>query len=311
VNNSKLSNSDKKVAKRMNFNHLLVFHKVAEKRHFTRAAEELFISQPAVSKQVHELEKKLGMSLFTQVGRKIYLTEAGQLLYHYSKQIFALAAEAEVALGEMTKLERGHLRVGASTTIGTYLLPELLGLYRERYPHVQLSVDIANATEIQERVLAYRTEIGIVEGSVTHNELFRKVWREDELVLIASPLSPFTSTDVHLHLRHLLENDASFILRELGSGTREVLEEALEMRGFQPIPPFIELGSTEAIKQAVRAGLGLAFVSEHAIKLELAAGLLRRVPLVDFKLTRPLFIVYPKQKRVSKAAHAFLELLLS
>jgi len=152
--------------------------------------------------------------------------------------------------------------------------------------------------------------VGIVEGSVTHDELFKRVWREDELVLIASPSSSFTFSEGHVHLRRLLENDTSFILRELGSGTRGVLEEALETKGFQPIHPFIELGSTEAIKQAVRVGLGLAFVSEHTIKLELAAGLLKRVPLVDFKLTRPLYIVYPKQKRVSKAAQVFLELLL-
>jgi DNA-binding transcriptional LysR family regulator len=199
--------------------------------------------------------------------------------------------------------------VGASTTIGIYLLSEFLGQYREQYPHIELFLDIANAEEVQERIIACRTEVGIVEGSVTREELFKRVWREDELVLIASPSSLLTFSQEHVHLHHLLENNTPFILREPGSGTREVLEKALVTRGFQPIRSFMELGSTEAIKQAVRAGLGLAFVSEHTIKLELAAGLLKRISLVDFKLTRPLYIVYLKHKKLSKVTQVFLELL--
>jgi DNA-binding transcriptional LysR family regulator len=293
----------------MNFNHLFIFHKVAKKRHFTRAAEELYISQPAVSKQMQELEKAVGQPLFSQVGRKIYLTEAGQRLSNYADQIFALAAEAEQMLEEMRELERGRLAVGASTTVGTYFLLDLLGRYQKRYPHIELFLDIANAEDIQERVLAHRVEIAIVEGDVFHNELFRRVWREDKLVLIASAHTSFIGTEQPASLQQLLDSNAPFLFRERGSGTRHVIEEALAARGFRAIHPLMELGSTEAIKQAVISDLGLAFVSEHTIHLEVAAGLVKCVPLNDFMLTRPLSVIYPKHRKLSKAAQAFLELL--
>ncbi len=290
----------------MNFNHLLIFHKVAEKEHFTRAAEALFISQPAVSKQIHELERTIGQPLFSQVGRKVHLTEAGRTLFEYTQRIFALADEAESTLNDMHDLKRGRLAVGASTTIGTYLLPELLGEYRKQYPHIELFLDIANASEVQERLLLNRIEVGLIEGAVMQNELFKREWRQDELVLITTPASPFASKK-RLTLKSVYTEP--FILREPGSGTRTVLTEALDARGLRPLTPFMELGSTEAIKQAVAAGLGIAFVSEHTIKLELATHLLRRVPLTDFTLTRPLYIVYPRQKRLSRAAQMFLALI--
>ncbi len=290
----------------MNFNHLLIFHKVAEKEHFTRAAEALFISQPAVSKQIHELERTLGQPLFTQIGRKIYLTEAGRLLFEYTQRIFALSDEVEGVLAEMHDLQRGRLAVGASTTIGTYLLPELLGEYRERYPSIELFLDIANASEVQERLLQNRIEIGLIEGAVTHDELFKRVWRQDELVLITANASPLVTKE-HLTLQDVYKEP--FILREPGSGTRAVLEAAIATQGLPRLVPFMELGSTEAIKKVVAAGLGISFVSEHTIALERKTHLLQQVPLMNFTLSRPLYIVYPKQKHLSRAAHMFLELL--
>lgn len=294
----------------MNFNQLLIFHKVAELRHFTRAAEALFISQPAVSKQVHQLEKAVKQPLFTRTGQKVYLTEAGKLLYEYTDRIFALAAEAESALGEMQRLERGRLMLGASTTIGTYLLPELLGRYKAQYPGIDLVVDIANTEEIQNKLLAHRLEVGLVEGSVTHPELFEKVWRQDELVLIASAHSVQT-TEEQPTIHQFLAEHPPFILREQGSGTRSVLEKALAAQGVDPIHPIMELGSAEAIKRVVAAGLGVSFVSEHTIQLEVASGRLRRVPLKGFVVQRPLSIVWIKGKRLSKAAQVFLQLIES
>jgi DNA-binding transcriptional LysR family regulator len=292
----------------MNFNHLYIFHKVAEKGHFTRAAEELFISQPAVSKQVQELEKSLGQALFEQIGRKVYLTEAGELLYDYASRIFALSNEAEEALGELVGLERGRLAIGASTTIGIYLLPQILGQYKTSYPKIELSLEIANADDIQIELLANRLEVGLVEGFVTSPELFKREWRQDELVLIVGANHPLLA-EKELSLGQLFENQTALILRERGSGTRAVLEEALGLHGIGPIKPVLELGSTEAIKQAVAAGLGVSFVSEHTIKLEVAAGLVRVIPLTDFELKRPLYLVYVRSKRLSKATQVFLEFL--
>ena len=289
----------------MNFNHLLIFHKVAEKEHFTHAAEALYISQPAVSKQVHELERSLGLALFVQVGRNVHLTEAGRTLFEYTRRIFALSEEAEMVLGEIHDLKRGHLVVGASTTIGTYLLPELLGVYRKRYPHIKLALDIANATEIQKRLLQNRVEVGFIEGAVTHDEICERFWRQDQLALIAPADTPLLARQ-DLTIEALLQEP--FILREAGSGTRTVLEEALSRRGLPPLPPYMELGSTEAIKNAVAAGLGLSFVSEHTIQLERAARLLVSIPL-DFTVTRSLSLIYLKQRRLSRAAQMFLEVI--
>ena len=290
----------------MNFNHLLIFHKVAEHQHFTRAAEALYISQPAVSKQVHELEKTLGQALFVQIGHKVSLTEAGRTLFDYTQRIFALSDEAELALEEMQELKRGRLVVGASTTIGTYLLPQLLGSYHQRYPHIELALTIANASEIQERLVQNRVEIGFIEGAVTHEDLCERVWRRDQLVLIAPFATPLLAQQP-LTIEALAHEP--FILREAGSGTRTVLEEALARRGLPPLSPSLELGSTEAIKNAVAAGLGISFVSEHTIQLERAAQLVVVVPLEDFTVTRSLSLVYPKRRRLSRAAHMFLEVI--
>lgn len=292
----------------MNFNQLLIFHKVAELRHFTRAAEALYISQPAVSKQVQQLEKSLKQALFTLVGQKVYLTDAGKLLYEYADRIFALSAEAESALDEMQRLERGRLLLGASTTIGTYLLPELLGRYKAQYPGIDLVVEIANTEEIQHKLMAHRLEVGLVEGGVTHAELLETVWRQDELVLITSAQAASYAAE-ELTIHQFLAQRPPFILREQGSGTRSVLEKALHAQGAEPIRPIMELGSTEAIKRVVAAGLGVAFVSEHTIQIEVASGHLRQIPLRDFTVQRPLSIVCIKGKRLSKVAQSFLQLI--
>lgn len=292
----------------MNLHHLLIFAKVAEKRHFTQAAEELLISQPAVSKQIRELERAVGQPLFKLIGRQIYLTEAGEVLYDYARRIFALVDEAEAQLDDMRDLDRGHLAIGASTTIGIYLLPDLLGHYRAHYPKIELSLEIANADDIQERLLANEIEIGFVEGPVTHADLHHEVWQRDELVLIVSKEHPLAQQE-HLHVEEILAKNYPFLLREQGSGTREVFEQVLASRGLPAIRPFMELGNTEAIKKAVIAGLGISFVSFHTIQLELQAGLLQQIKIVDFTLERSLYLTYPRQKRLPRTVQKFLEFL--
>lgn len=292
----------------MNFNHLQIFHKVAEKEHFTRAAEELFISQPAVSKQVQELERELGQPLFEQIGRKIHLTEAGRILYEYANQIFALSKEAENALSELQGLERGRLTVGASMTIGTYLLPEMLGQFKALYPAIELHLDIANAAEIQSKVLANELELGLVEGFVTEPALTRQTWRQDELVLIDSVSRPLLK-EAEWTIEALLDSPIPFILRETGSGTRAVLEHALEQQNLTPPKPLLEMNSLEGIKRAVAAGLGIAFVSAHSIRDEERFGVLRRVPLTNFRPQRALYLIYLRAKKLSRTSQVFIQLI--
>ncbi|EFH81829.1 LysR family transcriptional regulator [Ktedonobacter racemifer] len=292
----------------MNLHHLLIFAKVAERRHFTQAAEELLISQPAVSKQIRELERAVGQPLFKQLGRQVYLTEAGEVLYDYARRIFALVDEAETQLEEMHELEKGHLSIGAITTIGIYLLPAILGYYRSHYPKIELSLEIANADDIQERLLANEVEVGLVEGPVTHADLHHEVWQRDELVLIVGNDHQLARRE-NICLEEILAEGHPFLLREQGSGTREVFEQALASRELPAIRPFMELGSTEAIKKAVIAGLGISFVSLHTIQLELQAGLLKHIELTDFTLERSLYLTYPRQKRLPRAVQKFLEFL--
>jgi DNA-binding transcriptional LysR family regulator len=293
---------------KMNFNHLLIFQKVAEKEHFTRAAEALFISQPAVSKQIQELEKACQQPLFTCVGQRVHLTEAGRVLYAYANRIFALAKEAEMVMDEMNDLQRGHLSIGASTTIGTYLLPELLSAYKKRYTHIELSVSIANTEEIQDAVRMQRLEVGIVEGEVIYPELASQEWQQDELVCVVSPHGELAQVEC-LDLHQLFSMPLPLIVRERGSGTREVMEHALLNVGIVPPTPAMERGSTEAIKRVVSAGLGWAFVSKHTIQLELQAGLLKILPVDSLRITRVLSIVLPKDLRVFKATQAFLDFI--
>ncbi|WP_338249168.1 LysR family transcriptional regulator [Dictyobacter halimunensis] len=292
----------------MNFNHLQIFYKVAQLQHFTRAAEALFISQPAVSKQIHELEKSLGQSLFTRTGQKVYLTEAGRLLYEYAERIFTLTAEAEIALDELQGLLRGHLSVGASTTIGTYLLPDLLGQYTSLYPQIHLSVKVENTSAIEEAVLSHQLELGLVEGKVNHAELEVRPWRYDALVLVSACDKALEWPEA-MTLQQFMDLNLPLVVRESGSGTRTVLEEALLAHGVQLPVPLMELGSTEAIKRVVSAGLGYAFISQLTIELEVAAQRLRQIPLSDFELRRPLYLIFPRRQRFSKAAEAFLQLL--
>jgi DNA-binding transcriptional LysR family regulator len=291
----------------MNFNQLWIFHKVAAKEHFTRAAEELFISQPAVSKQVQELEKTLGQPLFEQIGRRVHLTEAGHILYDYADRIFKLANEAEIALQELQGLTRGHLAIGASMTIGTYLLPNFLGRFHTLYPNIELSLDIANAEEVQAKVLSNQLDLGLVEGFVTEPSLYKSEWRQDEMILIDSTQQPLIQ-QTELDLTTLIDSAVPFILREIGSGTRAVLDDALQQHNLI-VKPVLELNSLEAIKRMVAAGLGVSFVSEHSVQLEIKVGLVRQVPVTNFKLIRSLYLVYLQSKKLSQATKAFLELL--
>jgi DNA-binding transcriptional LysR family regulator len=292
----------------LNFNHLIIFQKVAEKGHFTRAAEELLISQPAVSKQVHELEKSLQQPLFTRVGQKVYLTEAGEVLADYANRIVALASEAEAILQELHGLTRGRLAIGASTNIGTYLLPELLGHYKARYAHIDIFIDVANTESIQNDVRMHKLEIGLVEGDDLHPELEHRAWRPDELVLIASPSSPYGRRG-RITLQELLSPRFPFISRESGSASRTALENAFARHGVHPPHSIMELGSPEAIKRTVAAGLGYAFVSRSIIQPEIANGQLKQVIVENFEVRRTFSVIYASEKRISRAAQAFMDLI--
>ena len=289
----------------MNLHHLRVFAAVAEHRGFSRAAVALRLSQPAVSKTVQELERQVGLALFDRGERSPRLTDAGEALFARARELFGVERIAEEELAALRGLERGVLRVGASTTIATYFLPPLLARFHQEHPGVTLRVVSANTRAIARRLLEGRLDIALVEGPISHARLSVIPWREDELVVIAP------ATHRLVRRRRVVAADLMgepFILREPGSGTRVVAEAALAEHGVRPSAT-VQLGSTEAIKQAVAAGLGLAVVSRAAAADQLALGYIAVVPLRGAEFHRALTELRLTGRSPSAPAAAFRALL--
>ncbi len=285
----------------MNLHLLRIFAVVAEQGSFSKAAELLYISQPAVSKSVQELERQLDQTLLDRSGRKVTLTEAGVLMYRHAQQIFALERSAETALQQLRGLETGRLSLGASQTIGTYLLPPILGAFHRRYPGIQLSLEIGNTQQIVEQLSKGVLDTAFVEGPVDKAGLVIQPWRTDRMVVIAAPDHALV-TQPSVRFDRLLAEP--FVIRESGSGTRAVLETWLEDHGVQ-IQIAMELGSNEAVKNAVSAGLGIAVISEATIPISLKAGMLALLEVPDFVLTRSLTQVAVEGRPSSPALTAF------
>lgn len=293
----------------MNLNHLAIFHAVALEQSVSRGAARLFISQPAASKQLSELERSLGAPLFDRLPRGVRLTQAGALLFDYARRLFALETEAETALAELRGLERGHLAVGASLTIGDYLLPALLAEFAQSHPHLTVSLEIANTEAIQTHLHVGTLDIGLTEGFADDPTLQAHVFQHDTLVAIAPPDHPLAQAaqrGERVTPQQLC--DTSFVAREAGSGTRAVVEQAFAGLGLS-LTPRLSLGSIEAVKRAVAAGAGVAIVSALAVQHERAAGTLIVVPLDGLTLHRPLHRLYLRGKHQTRAAQAFAEAL--
>ena len=232
----------------MTLHQLRNFLAVARLRSFTQAADELHLSQPDVSLHIRELEEEIGLDLFERVGKKIYLTQGGDVLREHANRIFAQLREAEQALTELKGLMQGSLLIGASTTIGMYLLPEALSDFRRRFPGIHINMKIANTQGIERMVKEMELDVGFTGGVMTPSkELKVEAYLEDELVLILSPKYSLARKR-KMHLVDLAKE--TFILREPGSATRQVFEQALRDQKIE-IKTGMELDSTEAIKWAV------------------------------------------------------------
>lgn len=289
----------------MNLHQLRIFYTVARLGSFSRAAEELRISQPSVSIQVADLERSLGVDLFEQLGKRIYLTDAGRVLEDYARRILNLVEEANSALAEVAGEYRGRLTIGASTTPGTYVLPRVIGAFQERFPNVTVTLDIANTRRIQERILRNELDVGIVGWEVSSHNLEVLPLLEDELVLVVPPAHQLARAEA---VQAKVLGDERVILRERGSGTREAAEAALRDAGVV-LSPAMELGSNEAIKETVAAGLGVTILSTLAVAPEVAARRLVVVPMNDVSIRRSFRVVYHRDKRMGKALRTFLDML--
>lgn len=286
----------------MNFHRLKVFHSVARLRSFSRAAEELYTSQPNVSKHVRQLEAGLGASLFHRLGSGIELTDAGRAVYRYAQQVLDLTGEMQRTLAELAGLERGYLRLGASSTPGLYLLPEMMAAFGRRYPSLEVSLSISNSGRVVDELLARKFDLGFVGGFVEAAGLQMQPFVSDEMVFIA-PGEHRLAGRADVSAEELAAE--TFIVREAGSGTHRAMDTALETLGMKP-QRMLEMNGCEAVKRAVAAGLGLSFVSRYAIDLELGQGVLTVLRGPGLNVSRQLYAISRKDTRLSPAALAFL-----
>lgn len=282
---------------------LEIFEKVATSEHVTRAGEALLISQSAVSMAVAELEGTVGGPLFNRLGRRLLLNERGRLLLPEAQAVLERVAGIDRVLNE-SAAPVGILQAGASTTVGNYLLPSLLGEFANRHPQAKVLLQVANTQQIEEAVAAGELDLGLIEGPSHVRELDRITWRDDELVVIVGKEHPWARKE-SAGMEMLAA--AKWIIRERGSGTREVFEAAMTEKGGR-FTVSLELGHTEAIKKAVEAGLGVSCLSRFAVQRELDHNWLVavRTPL---ELRRSITLLFRKSGYRTRLFSAFVDFL--
>ncbi|HAA89592.1 MAG: Transcriptional regulator LysR family [Thermoanaerobacterales bacterium 50_218] len=294
----------------MNFSWLLTFNMVVEKKSLTKAAQALHLTQPAVSKHLRSLEQYYGTTLVHRTTRDIELTEAGKVVYHYSKQVVGLLQKSREEVKNIAGCVKGELLIGASTIPGEYLLPHLLGRFQQLYPEVKVKMEIADSEVIVRKVLANEVEVGFVGVPVTNRALQEELVYEDELVVIVPRNHRFAGRQ-EITLEELLTEP--LLVREKGSGTRRVIEGRLAEQGVDPrsLKVKLELGSTEAVINAVIAGLGISLVSRLAAQLHADSGELACLRLKGLSFKRGLFLITRKHQHKSLILEKFLSFLKS
>jgi DNA-binding transcriptional LysR family regulator len=289
----------------MNLHQLKSFYVLAQKGSYSLAAEALYITQPAVSVHIKSLEEFFGVVLFEKVAKKFVLTEAGHALYQYTEKIFKLINETEKVLKEFTLIERGSIHLGASSNIGVYMLPSILGEFKTKYPNIDIDVSIGTTRVIEQKILNYEVDIGIVEAQIISSEIFLEHWRNEQLVLITSPKHPWAA------LKKVTPDQAKegqYIVGERGSGTGYVISQKLPSLATD-FNEYLRLGSTEAVKRAVEENLGVSIVGESTVSREIETGILSEIDIVGTKLFKELNIVFRKEKLLTPAHKEFIKFI--
>ena len=284
---------------------LKIFEAVARHLSFSRAADELHLTQPAVSMQVRSLEEAAGLPLTEQVGKRVYLTEAGEELARHARVIAQQLREAEEALMAIKGLRGGRLNIGVVST-AKYFAPRLLTAFRQQYPEVELRLGVHNRGEIVQQLADNDIDLAIMGRPPQELETVSEPFAENPLVFVAAPDHPLAAAK-RIAPQQLAGE--SFLLREPGSGTRAAMERFLADNGVVP-QRTVEMTSNETIKQAVMAGMGISFISERTIVLELATGYIVRLNVAGTPLKRHWFVVHRAEKRLLPVAEAFRRFLL-
>lgn len=285
--------------------HLQVFVTVAEKQNFSRAAEEHHMTQPAVSQYIRLFEETIGTRLLERNNKYVRLNKAGEIVYHYAKEILGLYTKMENLVDSLENKVSGPLSIGASYTFGEYVLPKLIANVLEMYPDVQPTVTIGNTAKIAHLVASHQLDIGIVEGYFNEVDLVEEVFAEDHMVVVSSPEHRLAQVKGQVYMSDLEKE--TWIVREQGSGTREATEKIF--RHFESVPrKCMYFSSTQPIKESVEAGLGISILSKWAVQKELRHGDLTIIEIDDLPLVRT-FSMLTKSKFQTKALEVFIDFL--
>jgi LysR family transcriptional regulator, transcriptional activator of the cysJI operon len=289
----------------MDFRHLNIFLTVCETGNMTHAAKELYMTQPSVSQAIAELEKYYAVRLFERLNHRLYLTAAGDHLRSYAQHILNLSEQARKELADLS--QAGNIRIGASLTIGAYLLPEVVATFHQKYAEIEVFTLVDNTALIEKKLLEDQLDLGLVEGPVSSPHITEEAYADDHLVFIASPLHPLAKQPV-VSVQEL--SGQAFIVREAGSGTQAIFEHAMQAAQLRWKAAGI-YNNNEAIKQAVSANLGLAVVSKIAITEEIRQGKLVSLDVRGVALKRRFNLIYHRQKFFTQAMRLFKDLSIS
>lgn len=285
--------------------HLLVFVTVAEMGHFSRAAEELHMTQPAVSQYIQMLERSIGSKLLDRNSKFVRLNKAGEIVYHHAKQILGLYTRMQSLVGDLTNTASGELSIGASYTFGEYVLPYAVAALRQQYPAIKPVITIGNTTEISELVRNRQLDIGIVEGNFNKEKIVSECFAEDSMFITAAVGHRFSAME-EVSVSELREE--TWIVREVGSGTREAAERMFRTLQFVP-DKLLQFGSTQIIKESVEAGLGITLLSQWTIRKELSLGSLRTVKVSGTPVIREFALIRQSTPYQTKAMELFWNLI--
>lgn len=294
----------------MDLRRIEIFCRIVDLKSFTRAAEEVRLAQPTVSEHMRLLEEELQEKLLERSGRSVQLTPAGKLFYPYARRMLLLRDEARQALAGFRGALAGKLLIGASTIPGAYLLPEQLQRFKAGHPKIDLSLKIASTHQTLNDLLDGKLELALIGAGGKHAQLEFTPLTPDELVLVVNAAHPWAEVPALLP-QQLREHP--FILREEGSGTRSTMAEALQQRGIRlsELRVVAEMGNSESVRQAVKAGIGAAILSRRAVAEELSSGALKTVPVQGLQITRHIYLVRHLRRSLSPLAEAFFQHLLA
>jgi LysR family transcriptional regulator, transcriptional activator of the cysJI operon len=292
----------------MNIHQVHIFNSAAQTLSITETAKKMHLSQPSVSIQIKDLEDALNVRLFERINRKISLTDAGKVFFEYSKKLLGLIDEINGVMNEFGSGDVGRLVLGASSTVGIYVLPKFLGEFKDLFPKAEVALHIQNRQEAVEQCLAGELDFAFMQDPPKHPDLQSEFFMKDELVIVCSPKHRWAGRD-HLTMKMLTSEPEPIILREEGSGTRDLIEFVLKRFGIER-KVTMELSSSDGIKRAVEANLGIAVLSKNIISGELRNKSIVALPIKDLNTKREFFIVRNKKRRFLPLMVKFYDFIL-